>query len=746
MEKKLFTLEGYRKELLETKEEAIGALSFKRYTANDKQLMANALVFWKYLRTASDEIDTPEDHAEYRRFLAEALEALSADNNYIRIVCMVEMLPNSVWRKLLWRTNIDFMSYESFLRRIQHKQIYELSQAYTDFINGIVPKVRIRRFIDWLKFFFKILTFEDLKNEPFNRYQKSLSKGAWAFSLLNLDFGFSLYPDGEDDDYMITNKSFTRFLSVKNHINDFIVNQEDGIYWAMYRTARSNAGFRPNKRVEIKTHICPGFWLTLGLHLLFWIVSPIGFAIFLDRLIETQAVQYIPMVIMFSPTPLWILTVVLRKIFSSIKTLVQNVADIDLEKNVALKYTLIGVIAATVLTVSTVAYWGVIVGLGLAGIAPFSSFMCLTSVLFLLISLAKNSNEDVIYDITPTWVIILAVVSIGSVVFQLIDQYIAGPVGHFFAWIGMGIYDFAVDQPIMFLWVMLTMFMFVIMARSVIYFTEDEKKFVARQKFTNWVMLVEVVFTLTLPFMQGLLDGASFYELFFDSGAGVLLVIVVAVMMIAVVLNFISNKSNIEIRLMSDTLADFISENIKGLEQKEWNVDKKVFLKNKWLMSLTAEQAELETRNIFNFVRSLPIGYGNMRDAVLLLVPIITSDKIDAFKAGYKKYRQKHSKKSWTDDETMKVLEYFAKGYSVVEAHRLVRRETQKQIDKKKRRAAWGESVTASILWWLTPLIWLVTKIGLLFTKIGQFLKTLADLWELFNKRCPYVSKSKVLD
>ncbi|PJE58354.1 MAG: hypothetical protein COU81_01230 [Candidatus Portnoybacteria bacterium CG10_big_fil_rev_8_21_14_0_10_36_7] len=75
--------------------------------------------------------------------------------------------------------------------------------------------------------------------------------------MLDLDFGFNEYPNGELDDTKVVEYSPLRFLSKKNHDDDFVVNQEDGIHWWLYSNARSNYLWKPSRQVTLKSSICP---------------------------------------------------------------------------------------------------------------------------------------------------------------------------------------------------------------------------------------------------------------------------------------------------------------------------------------------------------------------------------------------------------------------------------------------------------------------------------------------------------
>ena len=244
--------------------------------------IAEAICWWKFTRR----------FVQTDKVLSFAESFVDHPNPYLAIAAQMETLPTKVWRDFLWYANVDFASYESFLRRLTNEQKVLLRQTHDDLYgeHPTVPEVsRPRGIRGRLKNLISSVTVSRLIKE--NNYatgSRYLTKGAWAYNLLNLDFGFSLYSKGKNDDTEIQNRSPFRFLSVKEHINDFIVNQETGRYWALYKSARSNYGYCPNRKVEISTHICPGFWWTLFIHLMFWVVSPILFITALKGWISTD--------------------------------------------------------------------------------------------------------------------------------------------------------------------------------------------------------------------------------------------------------------------------------------------------------------------------------------------------------------------------------------------------------------------------------------------------------------------------
>lgn len=254
----------------------------------DRGLMMQALLFWKFVRESINFMNhTGEEQTSYDGYTYNALkraflqEFICDDNKYIMYIVYIESMPTSIWRKMLWRYNIDFQSYESCLRRLSYDQICHIMNNYNDlFTTGKKPRVLKLSLRDRITFAFKKNLNQTLMEEYLFDKDRYVSKAAWAYSLLGLDFGFGKYPNGVDSDFELQDRKLSRFLSTKNHINDFVVNQEDnGLYWLLYKTARKNFVWKSwsKKEVQLKSHICPGFWATLILHLIFWVISPLIF-------------------------------------------------------------------------------------------------------------------------------------------------------------------------------------------------------------------------------------------------------------------------------------------------------------------------------------------------------------------------------------------------------------------------------------------------------------------------------------
>lgn len=241
------------------------------------QDMILALKFWRGIRAVRTEIENGEAEEDTRLLTERILHAHRFDQRpLIALVATVELLPTKVWRRALWYYNIDFQSFESFLRRVTPEQIEGLRASLDAVLRDQVPPCFREGWKNVLRRIFRPSWAhpEHFKGEsPEDCAHRYESKGAFAYEFFGIDFGHVLYRR-EEDECKIEGSLATRFLSKKHDRNDFVVNQEDGVYWWMYRTARSNYVWFPNRDVQLKQAICPGFWYTIFVWLLVLFVSP----------------------------------------------------------------------------------------------------------------------------------------------------------------------------------------------------------------------------------------------------------------------------------------------------------------------------------------------------------------------------------------------------------------------------------------------------------------------------------------
>ncbi|MCD4761552.1 hypothetical protein K8R32_01190 [bacterium] len=269
-----------------------------------------ALLFWRSLNELIKNHSTENRQSLLTRFA-------NHPNQFVGVVAMLEALPVKIWRRVLWRANINFESFPSFLRRLTKENYTAIRNNYEDIIQD-----KPARILNWWERRFKKFTVSEKINDSEKRYQ---GKGSWSFNLLGLDFGFNSFRNGLDDDFRAEVKSWRDFWSIENHSDDFIVNQEFGKYWWLYRTARSNYGWMRNRIVNLNDHICPGFYWTFIVHLVLWVLSPIVALNFgwIPYYFESwwNLIWITPFALLGIITPLWLISAI---IWSSYRALLAS--------------------------------------------------------------------------------------------------------------------------------------------------------------------------------------------------------------------------------------------------------------------------------------------------------------------------------------------------------------------------------------------------------------------------------------
>lgn len=271
-----------------------------------KEAIIPALALWRFVREHASEKYTHFLNAKGLKERVSFLQSfISSDNRYIRLVAMIELMPITIWRRILWRTNIDFVSYESFLRRSQPEHWLAIESNFVDLQNGQTPRILTAKEAKQAELQPSALaaTTED---NPFLRHA---SKAAWTKNLFSFDFGFNKYPGGKNNDSPVLSTTDRRRLHSSDNAKDFVVDTEFGRYMRLYRSARSNYVIRPDADVELKTHICPGYWATILIHLLFWVVSPVMAVVLLATASSNNLLWWANVLlgIPAAVTPLWLI-------------------------------------------------------------------------------------------------------------------------------------------------------------------------------------------------------------------------------------------------------------------------------------------------------------------------------------------------------------------------------------------------------------------------------------------------------
>ena len=711
---------------------------------NEKKKMVTGLLFWHFMRHVVSKKSRSE-MKKTRRSLFDIIKNQPAakENRYLTIVAMIESLPNTVWRKLLWRENIDFVSFEACLRRLNNEQIKAIEENYDDLFSSQhaarIPRVFKKSWRDKTKIFFGKITVNSILKEKYNLEKRYQSKGAYAFNLLGLDFGFSLYPKGNNNDIQITNKKLTRFLSAKEHINDFIVNQEDGKYWWLYKKVRSNYAFFPNKEVQIKTHICPGFWKTLIIQALFWIVSPLaliatGAAIMQNGISE----QTLAPAILALPMIIWGLAALLRLLFNfGLQPLwkrVINPAWQWTQKNKRMNFIIYPFFAIFLL-----AFFGVcafmffnliwIIFKALLPIAgPLLTVLFLLSLLFYIFFLLVCVGKEkplFRYKNMPKFLKLAIPFPIAALAIVLFDKYLTYVLVNFFVEAAKSIWFLYTDNLLLANWLILISIFFGVFTYFFLTFTDDEKRFVKYER----------LFTLLIGGVA-LVIGAIYFTMILQSDvfsapwSGIIILLIIILVTLSFLMKKRVNKENIEEReeLRKTLFALDIADRVSGAYVT-------MLLKSSWLNKLEPakkkEMLEVITILAGAFFRH---GGSSREDFFELLVNKGSQKILDTLVM-----HSQAIKNAYTPYEKWVMIKMLCNGKSLRQAEKFIER---KQTVKQKTNQT--VKIFFRILLW--PIKYVAKKIWWFLKKVWEIISTLRFLWELFNKLCPYVSEQKLLN
>ena len=658
-----------------------------------------ALLFWELFRKELDWYESTPDNC-----YAIAHMYVEDENPLISLIAKIESLPDPVWRRLLWRENIDFLSFESFLRRINNDQIQAINDNYSDLQEGKIPRVYRKSLRDRLKIFVGRIKFESIiDRKSYYGDDRYFSKGSWAYSLLGLDFGFGKYPNGLADDTEIKDKSFTRFLSIKNHINDFVVDQEFGKYWLLYRTARSNYAWNFDKKVQISTHICPGFWWTLIVHSMFWILSPILFPLFAKMVMVSEGgvatAGWILAAALVSLTPIWTFVAILR-------------FGISL-------------------------FFGTVIAYGV-----------------------DDAIEDWWWDHGDKIKQVFRV--IGIIIVAIILLFILFAVASFLypiiVSIGVFLYDMMMNEILSFIWfTMITVS--IIGSMWLVRLTYvNEKLFAKLAKFIRFAGVAMAVSFFALMSYNWLMLGAEFVSMEFISFS----LVAVGLLIVTVHLTYPINLDTISYREKSKKnryqMVNFLAARFNNIR-----ISRQTLMKNKFLSTLEEDDlwrvlGKMET--VVNSMRYFSNSLSALSSSVIIgkLLACLKDEKgLDRLLALIGDDEANLRDAYYSDDipDFMAMVLDHKPLSEIKNVMAAKTRETKAQRDEEYKQELafdafidkWFKNPALVVIGFLgSVLYFLATPLRWLINWVGDKVETLGNLWELFNERCPWVQKPENLN
>ncbi|MEI7563617.1 MAG: hypothetical protein WCJ39_08550, partial [bacterium] len=491
-------------------------------------------------------------------------------------------------------------------------------------------------------------------------------------------------------------------------------------------TARSNYVLYPKKKVELKSHICPGFWATFLLHIIFWIVSPVLLASTLIWLGIDGPHWYlwipaIPGLI----TPLWLfaatiklLDILLNKITNKIK-FPRTMQKIPIA---------IGIMIFVALGVVVIGFIIFAMGYMIVSMAPF--FGNLLSALFILsilfyfvngcIALGEIAGDNYstweIYRKIPTWIRRLASVSIIASAICIIDK-ISSKLIEWIVSIAVSIWSFISNYPYLFVWIIICAGFAWIVVWLMTLEQKNEKAFAKAERIIAYVVIG--FFVLTLLFLG--IEFIRNFRLMADSLKYVICGILGIMLIFTGYLLILRDKVNMTtiytLEWADERYAHFMKAISGWSQQSKWSGTRDLFfyIDNK----ISAEIIDSLTDRVLSLAESLFYDdYEQRYWFVNRIIPVMTEELLV---------------KLIKEEENMLCLEndwekefYITRIILGIAKPELVKQlEVVKQHKEKVKNRV--EKITDIIIY---PFVksW---------EKVTQFFGTLKDIWQLLNKRCP---------
>jgi hypothetical protein len=745
------------------REDIIEALSLWRFISRE--------VVWDY---CGDE--SPSEQWTKRKEVLATLLDCNKENDFINILLMIESMPTLAFRKMFWGLNIDFMSPESFWRRLSYSQMSGIKAFYHSFWEEqVAPEVIYRG----KKKLMKKISREDILNSEFDANLRYSDTGAMSYSLLKWDFGFNAYPNGVNDDTKVVEISPLRFFSVKNQADDFIVNTEDGVYFWLYRKARSNYVVHHRKPVELKRAVCPGFWYTVVLQAWFWIVSPIWLlTLFTFQLCgHGPALRWYWMIPLFLPsyfTPAWCAAAGIK--YFSLKYLsgaVEAVVDFIKDHAKVIKRILLSLVALIFVPI-------LIIFLFLSGFLAYRNYGWFGAILFLvfLLNFITRSTVHVVakqkhvskpekfqkyvqnLGWTCWYIYILQIVVVNFSTIWSILSIVAKAVGSFIANCAIAVYGgFAllVHEIIYFTQVvgplLLIMFIPIILGIAIFYLNKRAAKNSWRgdNRLNNILDRLYSLLTGLLLAFCGISFLWAFYQTTTSSMVG-LNFSISAVVIVVIISLFIERIILWEIRPRTKQAEKMavVLKNRSGLYLSKWQISKKAVLKNDWLNSLSTSEKGQAIDRISILLYRL---FSSEKERYSVLKSCLS--KINKF--GLARAEESVEKlQKLNKDIVYDVLIRMMFGYGFDDAvwfinnkraaHQAAHLAAERVVD------AVVDIIEKVFMVVFYPVKILVIVIRAIFnfiwwllTTVAEYAKTLYRLRKLFTVRCPYVAPKRIL-
>lgn len=189
-----------------------------------------------------------------------------------------------------------------------------------------------------------------------------------------------------------------------------------------------------------------------------------------------------------------------------------------------------------------------------------------------------------------------------------------------------------------------------------------------------------------------------------------------------------------------------LAENLYRWGYSRERISPALVLKNEWLKNFNGEEKSNILYRAFYEVKEI-FGSSNYGEYVFkgmeALIPTMTKEILEAIKES----------KLWiltypNREDRLGILKKMALGYGFDEAVAIAKKEQLRDDLLKRERARRWEKIkkVLKIVFFLFVFLWwVIKKIYKFVSRVSELVTTLYRLYELFNKKCPYVTKKRVL-
>jgi len=334
------------------------------------------------------------------------------------------------------------------------------------------------------------------------------------------------------------------------------------------------------------------------------------------------------------------------------------------------------------------------------------------------------------YSDIPAFVRFILHLSLVAPIIVLLDKYVTKFIVYFFVSLAKLIWEWYLNDLLISNWVILTIAFLALFIYFFRLFLKDEKKFARYERLFVWLTRGFFVFTIVLFVILFFEVGGLFFSAFGIVPSLFFVCIFLLFGYSIIMLNQV-NPNNIDEREKAFYLACRIKEGEGNFWHKSFIAR---ILKSKWLANT---EDRWETVGRIEDLAFIFFRYSSIY-AVSFTEFFIKKGSSELLETLFNE-KERIVKMASGRDELSRILEWIINGMSVDKAIKknTAKKETSHELEQSLK------NILQKITW---PFV--ITGKGIVWIaiKIKQFFLTLKDIWSLFNERCPFVSRPKLLE